>query len=201
MIQHCSSAGAETASVVMGWWLLAMILYPETQKCAHMELDAVVGRSRMPSFADFEHLLYVRAMVKEALRWRPVDPLGLPHRSTADDWYNGYFIPKGTVCVANVWCLNRDPEIYGPDAEHFNPARHLDESGQIARGPVDTKEEGHATYGFGRRICVGRHLANNSLFINMATILWALRIERAKGANGKDIPMDVDGCVDAGLVV
>ncbi|KAF8884012.1 cytochrome P450 [Infundibulicybe gibba] len=175
------SAGAETSSVVMGWWLLAMVIYPETQKRAQAELDAVVGRSRMPSFADYEHLPYIRAMVKEALRWRPVDPLGLPHRSIEDDWYQGYFIPKGSICVVNVWSLNRDPEIYGPDAAHFNPARHLDEKGQIGPGPVDTKEEGHATYGFGRRICVGRHQARN--------------------ADGKYVPIDVDGCVDAGLVV
>ncbi len=45
-----------------------MIVYPETQKRAQAELDAVVGRDRLPSFADYEHLPYIRAMVKEALR-------------------------------------------------------------------------------------------------------------------------------------
>ncbi len=49
-----------------------MIVYPETQKRAQAELDAVVGRDRLPSFADYEHLPYIRAMVKEALRWRMV---------------------------------------------------------------------------------------------------------------------------------
>ncbi len=43
--------------------------------------------------------------------------------------------------MANVWHLNRDPEIYGPDAEHFNPARHLDKNGKLAPGLADTKEE------------------------------------------------------------
>lgn len=195
------AAGAETTAGVMGWWMLAMIAYPETQKRAQAELDAVVGRDRLPSFADFEHLPYIRAMVKEALRWRPIDPVGLPHRSTQDDWYEGHFIPAGTIVIANVWHLNRDPEIYGADAAHFNPARHLDKEGNVAPGPPDTKEESHVTYGFGRRLCVGRHVANNSLFIDMAIMLWALNIERTVDETGKPTPLDIDGCVEDGLVV
>ena len=199
--QISSAAGAETTAGVMGWWMLAMIAYPETQKRAQAELDAVVGRDRLPSFADFEHLPYIRAMVKEALRWRPIDPVGLPHRSTQDDWYEGHFIPAGTIVIANVWHLNRDPEIYGADAAHFNPARHLDKEGNVAPGPPDTKEESHVTYGFGRRLCVGRHVANNSLFIDMAIMLWALNIERTVDETGKPTPLDIDGCVEDGLVV
>jgi len=103
--------------------------------------------------------------------------------------------------IANVWQLNRDTEIYGSDANHFNPGRHLDEKGQIAPGPTDTKEESHVTYGFGRRICVGRHVANNSLFIDIAMILWAMEIELATDENGKPFPLDVEGCIEDGLVV
>lgn len=73
----------------MSWWMLAMVAYPETQKRAQAELDSVVGRDRVPTFADFEHLPYIRAMVKEALRWHPIDPVGLPHRVIQDDWYKG----------------------------------------------------------------------------------------------------------------
>ncbi|KAF8546953.1 cytochrome P450, partial [Imleria badia] len=179
--------------------MLAMVIYPETQKRAQAELDVVVGRHRIPTFADYENLPYIRAMVKEALRWRPVDPVGLPHRSIEDDWYEGHFIPAGTIVITNVWHLNRDPEIYGADAVHFNPARHLDGKGQVSPGPIDSKEEGHFTYGFGRRICVGRHVANNSLFIDIAMVLWAMNIEPATDARGKPLPIDVDGCVEDGL--
>ena len=56
--------------------MLAMVLYPDVMKRAQAEIDAVVGRDRMPTFADEPHLPYVRAMVKEVLRWRPVGPLG-----------------------------------------------------------------------------------------------------------------------------
>jgi hypothetical protein len=54
-----------------------MIAYPEIQKKCQEELDAVVGRERMPTFQDMENLPYLRATVREALRWRPVTPLGM----------------------------------------------------------------------------------------------------------------------------
>ncbi|KAH9035788.1 cytochrome P450 [Lactarius pseudohatsudake] len=195
------AAGAETTSASLAWWMLAMATYPEVQKRAQAELDAVVGRSRTPTFADFHNLPFIRAMVKETLRWRPVGPLGFPHLSSEDDWYNGMFIPKGTIMIPNVWHLNRDPEIYGADAADFNPARFLDTNGDIGPCPPETKEEGHVMYGFGRRICVGRHVANNSLFIDMAMTLWACNIEAGKDEHGNVIPIDVDGLVEDGLVV
>ena len=178
-----------------------MVTYPDVQKSAQAELDAVVGRTRIPTFSDFQHLPYIRAMVKEMLRWRPVDPVGLPHLSAEDDWYDGMFIPKGTIIMANVWHLNRDPEIYGSDAAHFNPARFLDANGEVTPCPPETKEEGHVTYGFGRRICPGKHVANNSLFIDIAMMLWACNIEPGKDDHGNVIPIDVDGCIEDGLVV
>ena len=176
-----------------------MVVYPETQARAHAELDAVVGRTRPPNFADQPHLPYIRAMVKEVLRWRTNGPLGVPHLSTDDDWYEGMFIPKGTICIANAWHMNRDPEVYGEDAAHFNPARHLDVSGNVASNGA--REDGHVSYGFGRRVCVGRHVSDNSIFINIAVILWASKIERKKDASGHLSPLDVDGFVDDGLVV
>ena len=201
LIVYFSAAGAETMANVLAWWMLAMVTYPEVQRRAQAELDAVVGRARTPTFADLQYLPYIRAMVKEALRWGPVGPLGFPHVSTEDDWYGGMFIPKGTVVMANVWHLNLDPEIYGADAAHFNPARFLDAHGDISPGPPETKEEGHVTYGFGRRVCVGKHVANNSLFIDIAMTLLACNIEPGKDGRGDIIPIDVDGCVEDGLAV
>jgi len=209
------AGSADTSPCVMAWWVLAMLAYPETQGRAQSELDKVVGRARLPTFADYPHLPYIRAMAKEVLRWAPTVPLAAPHVSTEDDWYEGMFIPKGTMCIPNVWHMNRDPEIYGEDASHFNPARYLragvgDDGGytdmSLSGGPATgtglTGEEGHVTFGFGRRKCVGRHVANNSLFINIAVILWAAKIERKKAASsGETLPLDVDGFEDHGLIV
>jgi hypothetical protein len=44
-------------------------------------------------------------------------------------------------------------------------------------------------------------VANNSLFINIAMMLWAANIERHLDANGNQTPLDVDGCLDNGIVV
>lgn len=60
-----SAAGSETTAGVVTWWVQAMILYPEVQARAQAELDAVVGRDRIPTFADYEHMPYMRAMAKE----------------------------------------------------------------------------------------------------------------------------------------
>ncbi|THU82021.1 cytochrome P450 [Dendrothele bispora CBS 962.96] len=188
------AAGSETTSGVMAWWIFAMCLHPEFQKRAQAEIDTVVGRDRLPTFADSPHLPYCHAMAKEALRWRPVDPLGMPHYTIEDDWYEGMYIPKGTVLLANVWHLNRDPNLYGPDAHLFNPERWLDAKGGLVKGPAEAKEDGHSTYGFGRRICVGRHVADNSLFINIASILWAMNLE-------KNSKIETEEVVEDGLVV
>ena len=74
-----------------------MSLYPEVQKKAQKELDEIVGPNRLPDFEDCEKFVYVRAVLMEAMRWMPVVPLGLPHRTIRDDEYNGYIIPKGTI--------------------------------------------------------------------------------------------------------
>ena len=53
-----------------------MIHYPKVMRKAQSEIDRVVGRDRLPSFKDRPHLPYIRALVKELLRWRPAGPMG-----------------------------------------------------------------------------------------------------------------------------
>ena len=97
-----------------------MTLYPEVQKKAQAEIDAVVGPNRLPDFHDRPTLPYINAIVKELTRWHLVVPLGrpfviiiiattltssegIPHMSTVDDEYNGFYIPKGTIMIGNAW--------------------------------------------------------------------------------------------------
>ena len=100
-----------------------MALYPEVQKRAQAEIDAVIGPNRLPEFHDRPSLPYINAVVKETSRWNLVAPLGKhfiiiiiiniiltsseggPHMSTIDDEYNGYYIPKGTVLIGNAWLV------------------------------------------------------------------------------------------------
>ncbi len=80
-----------------------MSLYPDIQKKAHAELDAVVGNDRLPDLDDRDSLPYLNALIKESLRWFPVGPLGQSHCTMVDDEFGGYFIPAGTVVQGNIW--------------------------------------------------------------------------------------------------
>ena len=196
-----SGAGTTTTSTTMNWWALAMVAHPEVQRRAHIELDNVVGRSRTPTFSDAPNLPYIQAIVKEILRWRPSLPLSLPHSTTDDDWYNGMFIPKGTMCLTNLWQCHHDPSSYGDDAAAFRPERFLDAQGELIPGPPETREEGHGAYGFGRRACVGKHVANDSLFLYIAMTLWSATLERARDEDGNEVPLDIDTLVDTGVIL
>ncbi|KAJ3711064.1 cytochrome P450 [Lentinula raphanica] len=178
------TAGSETTAGQLAWFMQAMILYPEVQLRAHEELDRVVGSFRLPTFDDYEHLPYIRAMVKELLRWRPAAPLGLAHRLNQDDYYEGYFLPKDTICFPNIWSMHHDAKLYGDDVEHFNPSRFINSDGRVESSIEDTKDEGHFSFGFGKRVCVGRHVANNSMFINIACLLWAFSITAELDSEG-----------------
>lgn len=96
-------AGSETTATTLNNFILAMLLFPEAAEKAQEEIDRVVGSGRMPSWEDEQNLPYVRALVKETLRWRPVNKFGMPHYTSEDDWYEGYFIPKGSVIMLNWW--------------------------------------------------------------------------------------------------
>jgi hypothetical protein len=80
-------------------FFLAMVLHPEWQEAARKEIDEVLG-DRMCELADAPYLPTLRAVIQEVVRWRPPVPLGVPRLLEEDDVYNGYFIPKGTICHA-----------------------------------------------------------------------------------------------------
>lgn len=80
-----------------------MSLYPDIQKKAQAELDAIIGHDRLPDLDDRDTLPYLKAIIKESLRWLPVAPLGQSHYTMVDDEFAGYFIPAGTIVQGNIW--------------------------------------------------------------------------------------------------
>ncbi|KAI0030139.1 cytochrome P450 [Vararia minispora EC-137] len=172
------SAATETLAVVLNWWALTMVAFPEAQRRAQDELDAVLGQARPPHVADRTQLPYTSTLVYETPRWRTGAPLGLPHCTEQDEWYEGMFIPKGTVIFANVLTCNHDPEMYGEDVHAFNPSRYIDTDGKLKPAPPDTKDEGHVSYGFGRPICFGLHVANDALFAVISDPLWVFSFKK-----------------------
>ncbi|KAI0088578.1 cytochrome P450 [Irpex rosettiformis] len=193
-------AGADTTAVTLINFVLAMLHYPGAMRKAQAELDAVVGQGRPPTFDDMPNLPYIRAMVKETLRWRPIAPLAALHLSTEDDWYDGHFIPKGSTVIANIWDMNRDPAVY-PDFDVYRPERFLDETGKVDIAPPDTHNMGHVSFGFGKRICIGLHFTNQTLFISIAMMLWALDFQPVLDKDSKPIIPSANVWHDEGLVV
>ncbi|EEA29076.1 hypothetical protein TMatcc_002549 [Talaromyces marneffei ATCC 18224] len=174
------AAGADTTVSSLSCFFLAMILFPEAQKKAQEEIDRVVGTDRLPGVADRPNLPYLNAMVKEVLRWHPVAPMCLPHMTTEDDICEGYFIPKGSYIMPNVWFFTHDPAVYHNPMQ-FKPERFLATEKQIPEPDPHT-----LVFGFGRRICPGRLLADTALFINIAQALSVFQIGKAI-ENGQEI--------------
>jgi len=76
-------------------FLFLMVAHPEIQQKAQEEINRVVGNNRLPDFNDRPEIPYIDAIYHEVLRYSPPIPLGIPHGLTEDDFYNGYFLPKG----------------------------------------------------------------------------------------------------------
>jgi cytochrome P450 len=155
-----------------------MSISPEVQKKAQEEIDRVIGPDRLPSAADREKLPYIEATVKEVLRWHPVAPMGLPHTSTEDDICEGFLIPKGGMIFANVWHFTHDPKVYH-DPLTFKPERFL--------GKEPEPDPGQFVFGFGRRICPGKILADNTLFLSIAQSLAVFDITKPVDEAGKEV--------------
>ncbi|KAK7676907.1 hypothetical protein QCA50_020163 [Cerrena zonata] len=189
------AAAADTTASAAQVFLIAMAFYPEVQKKAQAEIETVVGLGRLPDFGDGEHLPYIRAVMMEVLRWKPVVPFDTPHAVMEDDEYRGMFIPKGTIVIANVWNMLHDPEVF-PDPETFNPSRFLND-GKLDPNILDPSS---VAFGFGRRICPGRHLSDASLFLTVTSILHTFDILLDPDFRGNDVEM-LTGLISAPIAV
>ncbi|KAJ7077258.1 cytochrome P450 [Mycena belliarum] len=170
------TTGADTTATAVINFVLAMMLYPDVQRKAQDELDAVVGRHRLPGFGDRENLSYIPCVLKELLRWRPVAPLAAPHYTTEDDEYNGWHIPAHTTVIPNIWAILHDEETYS-DPESFIPERFIGAAKEADPAFV---------FGFGRRVCPGRFFADDSLFLLVASILHVFTISKPRDEAGTE---------------
>lgn len=150
-------AGSDTTGSTLYGFAQGMLLYPDAQRKAQSELDAVVGASRLPELEDAPRLPYVVACVKEAMRWMPTAVLGAaPHAVMEDDEYLGYHIPKGAGVMMNIWGIHRDEKRY-PQPERFWPDRYEGDVVGIADSASlpDASKRDQFGFGAGRRICQG----------------------------------------------
>jgi len=169
------SASVETTTSVLLTFVYLMMLHPGVQVRAQAEIDSVVGAQRLPDIEDQPTLPYVQALLRETLRWNPVTPIGLPHATTEDDIYEGYYIPKGVTIMANLWAMSHNEAKY-PNPNAFLPERFLKSDGTLNDDNLPW------IFGFGRRICPGRHVADASLWCAMVSILALFQIEKTEGS-------------------
>ncbi len=198
-----------------------MTLTPEVQRKARVELDAVVGPTRLPTVADRENLPYIEAIIKETLRWHNPAPILIPHVNTADDNYDGFFIPANSVVVVNAWSVPvllmsvvadhlcgqvnhaRPADVPRPRAVHSravpeewedrskcqrSPECHIRIWPPVSTSVLATRyRTRRSSLTMSGRICPGRHFADASLFIYIASILHTLDISPPLNETGQPI--------------
>jgi cytochrome P450 len=188
-----AEGGTDTTGTMLTVLLQALPLNRDALLDAQREIDAVVGTGRSPVWADYDRLPHVNMIVKEIMRWRPVAPASLPHVSGADDEIDGMYIPKGATIVMNTWAMHHNPDLHERPDE-FNPYRYKDfplPSNNYSSGGEGQRD--HYSYGSGRRICPGIHLAERGMWIGAAKLLWAFDFQQARDpVTGDVIPVDTN---------
>ena len=115
----------------------------------------------------------------------------IPHSTLQEDEYRNYRILKGAGIVNNVYTIHNDPERYS-ESRRFKLDRfaHDKQSAFDAAINPDVSQRDHFTFGAGRRICAGMHIAERSLFLAIAKILWAFDIKPATDQEGNPLLPD-----------
>lgn len=113
-----------------------------------------------------EHLPYLQACIKEALRLQP-PATNIFGRVVGEEGktINGYFCPPGTVISTYPYIVHRDKTLYGPDENKFRPERWQEDSEKEA-----AMKDGSFVFGQGDRGCLGKNLAMMELLKVVAEV-------------------------------
>ncbi|RLL94183.1 hypothetical protein CFD26_102569 [Aspergillus turcosus] len=184
---HLLTGTTDTTASSLINWVAAMCLNPEAQKKAQEEIDRVVGPDRLPTDDDAERLPYTRQVIQESQRWITAVHLSLPRAANGPVRWNGYEIAEGTGLIMNSYAIHNDPSLF-PEPHEFRPERW--------EGKPNASYNGDGqllfTFGAGRRICPGQHLAERSLFLVISHWLWGFNTMQATDEQGKKIPINKD---------
>ncbi|KAG1896365.1 cytochrome P450 [Suillus fuscotomentosus] len=178
------TAGSDTTASAITIMMMAAATHTDAQARVQEELDNVVGRMRLPTFGDQEMLPQVTAFMLESLRWRPVSLGGFAHRATKDIIWKNYLVPAGATVIGNHWAIANDPEVFS-EPHRFNPQRWIDDAGRVR------SDLRFFTFGFGRRVCPGQHVANRSVFVNTALISKIDTLAFSDTANIRAAPFEI----------
>lgn len=172
----------------MEWAIAELIRHPKIMAQAQQELDSVVGKDRYVNESDLSQLPYLQAIIKETFRLHPSTPLSLPRIASESCQVNGYFIPKGSTLLVNVWAIGRDPNIWSNPLK-FQPERFLP-GGQNSNIDVKGNNFELIPFGSGRRSCAGMNFGIQMVQLLTATLIHAFNFNLGDGQLVETLNMD-----------
>ncbi|XP_068605930.1 cytochrome P450 2K1-like, partial [Brachionichthys hirsutus] len=130
-VRNLFQTGTITAENKIKWSLLLMAKYPRIQDQVQEELRRVVGRRQVQVW-DRKYMPYTDAVLHEIHRFANIIPMAVPHRTSRDVTFQGYFIKKGTTVFPLLTSVLFD-ESEWENPHTFNPSRFLDKDGKLIR--------------------------------------------------------------------
>ncbi len=165
-------AGHETTSGLLSCTLYALLKHPEVLKKVYEEVDRVLGPdiNARATYQQVTQLTYITQVLKEALRmWPPAPAYGISPLN--DEVIGGkYKLKKNTFITVLVLALHRDPSVWGPNPDAFNP-ENFSRDAEAAR-PVNAWKP----FGNGQRACIGRGFAMHEAALAIGMILQRFKL-------------------------
>ncbi|RKP12222.1 cytochrome P450 [Piptocephalis cylindrospora] len=181
LLMEAFEAGLDTTSVALSWMSMLLACNPHVQAKAREEMDRVVGRDRMPTPEDLASLPYIRCVIQESLRMRGPARIS-PARACSEDMeYRGMHVPKGTWVMASLQGVMTDFSTVD-EPYKFRPERWEPESLSLSE-EATRKQSDRVSWAFGggRRVCPGLYLAETSLTLTLASLIWSFEIGWGEG--------------------
>ncbi|KIW32454.1 uncharacterized protein PV07_04000 [Cladophialophora immunda] len=159
MISSTIAAGFDTSAFTMTAILYYLVKYPGAMKKLRSEIDEALNAGRLspqPRFVETDRLDYLGAVIKETMRMQPFVRVPLEREVPPEGAeIAGTFLPGGTIVGVSVWNAHFDRTVFGKDADEFRPDRWLEPDHQ-RRLMMERTVLG---FGAGKRVCIGRHIA------------------------------------------